>query len=75
MLSNRNEEPGNRKPETGNASNPTPQDNDYRHGNDDNQIISKEGEQYLKEVANIEDLPDPQQNKNMDEVIKKEQGE
>lgn len=66
--------PGKEKPETGNASNPTPQHLEYEPGNQ-NQVIPKEGEKYLREAGNIEDLPDAQDQQVMDETLKKEQGQ
>lgn len=45
---------------TGNASNPTPQ-TDNKDNNQ--QLLGKEAETYLAEGGNIEDMPDPQQEK------------
>jgi hypothetical protein len=43
---------------TGNASNPSP---DAEPGPAPNQLIDEKGEKYLREVASIEDVPDPQE--------------
>lgn len=40
---------------TGNASNPSPESG---ISGDNNQLIDKKGEKYLRESGNIEDLPD-----------------
>ena len=45
--------------ETGNASNPTPQDRGLEPQK--NQLIDERGEKYLREVASPEDYPDPQE--------------
>ena len=66
-------EPGSSKPETGNASNPNPQQTASEPGNEE-QLISKQGEKYLREAGNIEDMPDAQDQQDMDETLKKEQG-
>lgn len=73
MHPGKNNQPIKENAETGNASNPTPQDNSYVHSNNDNQLISREGEKYLRESGNIEDLPDPQQNQEMDDSINNDQ--
>lgn len=54
--------------DTGNASNPTPHD-DKMIPEECNQLLGKRAETYIRESANIEDLPDPQQELNADEVI------
>ena len=54
----------------GNASNPRP-DSIPSTGN---QLIPEQGETYLREVANIEDVPDARDQQEMDEVLKKENG-
>lgn len=41
-------------PESGNASNPSPD----QHSDSGNQHLDKKAETYLREVANIEDVPD-----------------
>jgi hypothetical protein len=53
-------------PGTGNASNPSP-DNQLKP--QANQLIDEKGEKYLREVASIEDLPDAQDD------VEKEQDE
>lgn len=57
---------------TGNASNPTPGDVQQ---NNSNQLLDKKGEKYLREVASIEDVPDAQDQQDMDETLKKENEE
>lgn len=57
--------------ETGNASNPSPRPNDLEP-TVSNQILSEGAEKYLRESGNIEDMPDAQDQQDMDEVIKKE---
>ena len=37
-----------------------------------NQLIDKKGEKYLREVANIEDVPDAEDQQDMDKTIEKE---
>ena len=54
--------------DTGNASNPTP-DDDKMIPEESNQLLGKRAETYIRESANIEDLPDPQQELDADEVI------
>jgi hypothetical protein len=55
--------------ETGNASNPSP---DNEESNGESQLLNKKAEKYLREVANIEDLPDAQDEQNMDETLEEE---
>jgi hypothetical protein len=55
--------------ETGNASNPSPP---KEESNGESQLLNKKAEKYLREVANIEDLPDAQDQQNMDETLKEE---
>lgn len=50
--------------QSGNASNPSPQTEPSPMGE---QLISAQGEKYLREVANIEDYPDAQDQQKMDE--------
>ena len=50
----------------GNASNPSPHPNEAPA---DNQLLDKHAEKYLREVANIEDEPDAQDEEEMDEII------
>ena len=73
-MSGKNTDPGKEGPETGNASNPSPQQTDYEPGNQ-NQLIPKEGEKYLREAGNIEDLPDATDQQEMGKTLKKEQGQ
>lgn len=53
--------------DSGNASNPTPHDGGTTPSG--NQLLDKEAERYLRESANIEDLPDPQQERDADEIL------
>ena len=56
---------------TGNASNPSPQASNIE-AMSDNQFLGVEAEKYLRESANIEDVPDAQDQQDMDETIKME---
>ncbi len=53
---------------TGNASNPSPQNDDVAPA-PPNQLLPKEAEEYLRESGNIEDLPDAVDAAEMDEQI------
>jgi len=44
---------------SGNASNPTPHEKDMEPANS-NQLLDEKAEKYLRESANIEDMPDAQ---------------
>lgn len=52
----------------GNASNPSPHTS--LEDGQSNQLLDKRAEKYLREVASIEDLPDAQDQEEMDETIK-----
>jgi hypothetical protein len=52
--------------DTGNASNPSPDTEPQKEGG---QLLDKKAEKYLREVANIEDLPDAQDQQDMDETL------
>ena len=52
--------------ESGNASNPTPHPDTAPAGN---QLLDEKAETYLREVANIEDVPDAQEQLDMDKTI------
>jgi hypothetical protein len=59
--------------ETGNASNPSP-----REGGDDalgNQLLDNKAEKYLREVSSIEDMPDAQDQEDMDETLERHKNE
>jgi hypothetical protein len=56
--------------DTGNASNPSPHNNNQEPVNS-NQLLNKKAENYLRESANIEDEPDAQDQQDADEVIRK----
>lgn len=55
----------------GNASNPSPAD-DNLDPSTGNQLLNDRAEKYLREVANIEDMPDAQDEEEMDETLHKE---
>ncbi len=53
---------------TGNASNPSPgneMEQDHTH-----QLLDEKAEKYLRESASIEDVPDAQDQQDMDETIR-----
>jgi hypothetical protein len=52
--------------ESGNASNPSPRPDTVPAGN---QLLGEKAEKYLREVANIEDVPDAQEQLDMDKTI------
>jgi hypothetical protein len=56
---------------TGNASNPSPHNKEMEPVSN-NQFLNKKAEKYLRESANIEDEPDPQDQQDADEIIRKE---
>jgi hypothetical protein len=56
---------------TGNASNPSP-DSEEMQPAGNNQLLDERAEKYLRESANIEDEPDPQDQKDADKTITKE---
>jgi hypothetical protein len=58
---------------TGNASNPPLKDDAFEPAAGSSQLIDERGEKYLREVAPIEDYPDPQDDQDMDETIKNSQ--
>ena len=55
---------------SGNASNPS--EKDINDDANSNQLLDKKAEKYLREVASIEDVPDAQDQQDMDDAIKKE---
>ena len=57
--------------DTGNASNPSPH-NDELTANTDAALLNERAEKYLREAANIEDLPDAQDERDMEEETKKQ---
>jgi hypothetical protein len=57
--------------DTGNASNPSPH-NKEMEPTSSNQLLNEKAEKYLRESANIEDEPDPQDQLDADELFKKE---
>ncbi len=56
---------------TGNASNPAPDDASLSPLLGD-RLLDEKAEKYLREVASIEDMPDAQDQQEMDETLKKE---
>lgn len=56
-------------PDSGNASNPTPRDTGFEN---DNQLLNKEADKYIREVANIEDLPDGTDQEELDDTLDKD---
>ena len=62
------------KADTGNASNPSPQ-NAAMQPAGNKQLLDEKAEKYLREVANIEDVPDAKEQQDMDEAIRKENEE
>lgn len=56
---------------TGNASNPSPHSKEIEPVNN-NQLLDERAEKYLRESANIEDEPDPQDQLDADEQLKNE---
>lgn len=55
-------------PETGNASNPTPQQELFETPN--NSLLGDKAEKYLRESGNIEDMPDPQEQQNAEDTLR-----
>jgi hypothetical protein len=58
------------KADMGNASNPSPEESIQPPGNT-NQYLNKQAEKYLREAGNIEDMPDAEEQKDVDETIEK----
>lgn len=56
---------------TGNASNPSPH-TDSLAPSSGSQLLNEKAEKYLREVASIEDVPDAQDQQEMDETLKDE---
>ncbi len=54
--------------DTGNASNPPPHNNFIPA---DNQLLGEKAETYLRESANIEDIPDPLQEQEAEDQMSK----
>lgn len=53
----------------GNASNPAPGDESLQEGAG-NQLLDEKAEKYLREVASIEDVPDAQDQQEMDKTLR-----
>ena len=64
-----NKEPKMPTADTGNASNSSP--NNMEQGPKPDQLLDKKAETYLRESANIEDLPDAQDQQDMDESLER----
>jgi hypothetical protein len=73
MNENKNDQRNKKMPsaDTGNASNPSPR-NKKMEPLSNNQLLGEKAEKYLRESANIEDEPDPQEQKDAEEVFKTE---
>ena len=56
---------------TGNASNPAPNDESLSP-TEGSQLLNEKAEKYLREVASIEDVPDAQDQEEMDETLGEE---
>jgi hypothetical protein len=59
---------------TGNASNPSPDDGSL-DPSPGNQLLDEKAEKYLREVASIEDVPDAQDQKEMDDTLQQNKKE
>lgn len=57
-----------RTAETGNASNPSA--NEEKDSSDTNQLLDEKAGTYLREAGNIEDMPDENDQKDMDETFR-----
>lgn len=55
-----------RAADTGNASNPT--STEFQNENA-NQLLDKKAEKYLREAGNIEDMPDDEDQQEMDQTL------
>ncbi len=55
--------------DTGNARNPSPH-NDKTEPAGNNQLLDKKAETYLRESANIEDMPDPQEEQEAEDTMR-----
>ena len=53
---------------TGNASNPSPGKDEMAPAS--NQLLDEKAEKYLRESGNIEDMPDAEEQENIDRVIR-----
>ena len=55
---------------TGNASNPSPHEEKMEPAG--NQLLNEKAETYLRESGNIEDMPDAQDQQEMDEAFQRD---
>ena len=60
-----------RKPEPGNEADPSSPGREVPAGN--NQLLNEKAEKYLRESGNIEDLPDEEDQQELDEATKRSQ--
>jgi hypothetical protein len=58
--------------ETGNASNPSPENE--TNSDDDRQLLGKKAEKYIRESGNIEDMPDAQDEYDADKNMARKEG-
>ena len=58
-------------PDSGNASNPSPRNKDMEPANN-NQLLDERAEKYLRESANIEDVPDAEDQQEADDIVSKQ---
>ena len=72
MSQDQKNNPGGKLPaaDTGNASNASPYHEETEPGG--NQLLNEKAETYLRESGNIEDMPDAQDQRAMDETIQKQ---
>ncbi len=70
MPDKKNDEANLPKSDTGNSINPTP--GNLQTENSEGQLHDSKAEKYLRESGKIEDLPDEDDQKEMDKVIRKE---
>jgi hypothetical protein len=56
--------------ESGNASNPSPDEEQQN----DNQLLNKKAEKYLREGGNIEDMPDAQEEEEAEDELRSGEG-
>jgi hypothetical protein len=68
MQTNQKNNAENRKPEPGNETDPSVPGSEVPPGN--NQLLNEKAEKYLRESGNIEDLPDEEDLKELDEATK-----
>lgn len=67
MLPNGGNEENKNRVNIGNASNPGPKEDELAPVAG-NQLLDEKAEKYLKEAGNIEDMPDAEENKNIQQA-------